>query len=133
MGLDKEIESGQGGRLHQRMERFRAMMGRHPVLLLFYRLLVIGVGFLCIVAGIIMLVTPGPGWLFIFMGMSLWGTEFHWAHRLNVWARAKVLSIWRELEAKRQRVNRRRTAARWAGRTNSSHYCPTGCHYRETS
>ena len=71
MSLEKEIESGQGGRLHRRMERFRAFMGRHAALLLLYRLLIIGLGFLCIVAGLIMLVTPGPGWLFIFMGMSL--------------------------------------------------------------
>lgn len=132
MSLEKEIESGQGGRLHRRMERFRAFMGRHAALLLIYRLLIIGLGFLCIVAGIIMLVTPGPGWLFIFMGMSLWGTEFHWAHRLNVWAKAKVLNIWRQLEAKRHRAHRRRTAARWASRNNRSHYCPTGCHYRKT-
>ena len=130
MSLEKEIASGQGGKLHQRMERFRTLMGRHPALLLLYRLLIIGLGFFCILAGLIMLITPGPGWLFIFMGMSLWGTEFHWAHRLNVWAKAKLLSIWRQLEAKRQRVNRRRTAARWKGRKNQQHYCPTGCHCR---
>ena len=63
MSLEKEIESGQGGRLHRRMERFRAFMGRHAALLLLYRLLIIWLGFLCIVAGLIMLVTPGPGWL----------------------------------------------------------------------
>ncbi|MDY6051379.1 MAG: PGPGW domain-containing protein [Rothia sp. (in: high G+C Gram-positive bacteria)] len=131
MSLEKEIESGQGGLLHQRMDRFRAFMGRHAALLMLYRLLVIGLGFLCILAGLIMLVTPGPGWLFIFMGMSLWGTEFHWAHRLNVWARAKVLNIWRQMKARRRQAQRRRNAARWARRPHSSHYCPTGCHYRE--
>ncbi|WP_237224736.1 PGPGW domain-containing protein [Rothia nasisuis] len=130
MSLEREVNGGQGGRLHRRMERLRALMGRHPALLLLHRLVIITLGFICIVAGLIMLVTPGPGWLFIFMGMSLWGTEFHWAHRLNVWARAKVLAAWRQLEAKRRRAHRRREAARWAKRENRRHYCPTGEHYR---
>lgn len=130
MNLEQEIAGSDGGRLHRRMQRVRTFMGRHPLFLLVYRVLVTVLGFLCIVAGLIMLVTPGPGWLFIFMGMSLWGSEFHWAHRLNVWARAKVLATWRSFEAARHRKHRRKTAARWARRKNRSHYCPNGCHYR---
>lgn len=129
MGLDKEIASGQGGPLHRVMQRYRAFMGRHLILLWLYRTLVIALGFICIVAGIVMLVTPGPGWLFIFMGMSLWGTEFHWAHRLNLWAKAKVLAAWRTLEHRRNRRQRARQTARWATRRYSTHYCPNGNHY----
>jgi hypothetical protein len=29
-----------------------------------------------------MLVTPGPGWLVIFLGLGLLGAEFVWARRL---------------------------------------------------
>ncbi|MFW0110938.1 PGPGW domain-containing protein [Rothia sp. P5766] len=130
MSLEREIAGSDGSLLHRRMQRVRAFMGRHPLFLLLYRALVILLGFLCILAGIIMLVTPGPGWLFIFMGMSLWGTEFHWAHRLNLWVRAKVLATWRSFEAARHRRHRRKTAQRWAKRSNHSHYCPSGCHYR---
>lgn len=129
MGLDKEIASGQGGPLHRAMQRYRAFVGRHLILLWVYRTLVIALGFICIVAGLVMLVTPGPGWLFIFMGMSLWGTEFHWAHRLNLWAKAKVLAAWRTLERRRHRRGRARQTARWAHRPNKQHYCPSNCHY----
>lgn len=96
--LEEEIQAGEEGRLHQFMERFRQKMESHPALLLVYRCLVIGLGGLCLLAGLIMLVTPGPGWLFIFMGLGLWGTEFHWAHRLNIWAKAKVLGAWRSFQ-----------------------------------
>ncbi|WP_246179913.1 PGPGW domain-containing protein [Kocuria coralli] len=44
-------------------------------------------------AGVAMLVLPGPGWLFIFLGLGVWSMEFDWAHRLNHWA-LKHLSIW---------------------------------------
>src|SRR5581483_105499 len=33
--------------------------------------------------GVIMLVTPGPGWLIIFLGLSLLSAEFLWARRLK--------------------------------------------------
>jgi len=32
--------------------------------------------------GVVMLVTPGPGWLVIFIGLSVLGIEFVWARRL---------------------------------------------------
>lgn len=134
MALEDEIKGSEGGWLHRRMERLRAFMGRHLILLMLYRSLVIGLGGICVILGIIMLVAPGPGWLFIFMGMGLWGTEFHWAHRLNVWAKAKVLATVRQMEARYKRRRRRKMDARWASRRARAgqpdcHYCPNGQHY----
>jgi len=40
------------------------------------------VGFTILALGIVMLVTPGPGWLVIFVGLSLLGLEFVWARRM---------------------------------------------------
>ncbi len=40
------------------------------------------VGFVVLLAGIIMLVTPGPGWAAIAVGLAILATEFHWAARL---------------------------------------------------
>ena len=40
------------------------------------------VGFLLLLAGAIMLVTPGPGWAAIFAGLAILATEFRWAKRL---------------------------------------------------
>ena len=39
-------------------------------------------GFLLIIGGGVMLLTPGPGWLAIFGGLALLATEFVWAERL---------------------------------------------------
>jgi uncharacterized protein (TIGR02611 family) len=39
-------------------------------------------GFALLVLGILMLVTPGPGWLAIAGGIGLLATEFAWSRRL---------------------------------------------------
>lgn len=39
-------------------------------------------GFTLLLAGVIMLVTPGPGWLVIFLGLTVLAAEFVWARRL---------------------------------------------------
>jgi len=39
-------------------------------------------GFTLLLIGIIMLVTPGPGWLVILLGLGLLAAEFVWARRL---------------------------------------------------
>jgi uncharacterized protein (TIGR02611 family) len=39
-------------------------------------------GFTLLAVGALMLVTPGPGWLTIFLGLGLLAAEFVWARRL---------------------------------------------------
>ena len=39
-------------------------------------------GFTLLVLGAVMLFTPGPGWLMIFLGLTLLAAEFVWAKRL---------------------------------------------------
>jgi uncharacterized protein (TIGR02611 family) len=39
-------------------------------------------GFTLLLAGVVMLVTPGPGWLVILLGLGLLAAEFVWARRL---------------------------------------------------
>ena len=39
-------------------------------------------GFTLLGLGGVMLVTPGPGWLVIFLGLTLLAAEFVWARRL---------------------------------------------------
>ena len=39
-------------------------------------------GFAVLLAGLVMLVTPGPGWVAIALGLALLSTEFRWARRL---------------------------------------------------
>jgi uncharacterized protein (TIGR02611 family) len=39
-------------------------------------------GFTLLLVGIVMVVTPGPGWVVIFLGLGLLAAEFVWARRL---------------------------------------------------
>jgi uncharacterized protein (TIGR02611 family) len=39
-------------------------------------------GFTLLLVGLVMIITPGPGWLVIFLGLSLLAAEFIWARRL---------------------------------------------------
>jgi uncharacterized protein (TIGR02611 family) len=41
------------------------------------------VGFVLLIMGLIMMVTPGPGLLFIFFGLSILALEIEWARELN--------------------------------------------------
>ncbi len=45
------------------------------------RVLVGIVGGLVTVIGVVALIAPGPGWLIIFAGLGILGTEFAWAAR----------------------------------------------------
>lgn len=54
--------------------RFIARNGR--------RIAVTVVGVVVLLAGLALLVLPGPGWLLIFVGLSILGSEYVWAQRL---------------------------------------------------
>lgn len=47
--------------------------------------LVLMVGVAIVVAGIIMLVIPGPGWAGIFLGFAILATEFAFAEKVRDW------------------------------------------------
>ena len=41
------------------------------------------VGGVVILAGLVMLVTPGPGWAALFLGFAIWATEFAFAEKVR--------------------------------------------------
>ena len=47
------------------------------------------IGSVVVVAGIIMIPYPGPGWLVVFAGLGILSTEFEWAQRVLDFAKAK--------------------------------------------
>ena len=49
-----------------------------------YRTVVAVLGPVVVVAGLIAVPAPGPGWLIVFIGVSIWASEFEWAQRLLV-------------------------------------------------
>jgi uncharacterized protein (TIGR02611 family) len=63
------------------MEKIKALLAKlpHPV----RWVLTMVVGFVLLILGLIMMVTPGPGILFIFFGLSILALEIEWARELN--------------------------------------------------
>jgi len=47
-------------------------------------------GFAVLLAGIVLLVLPGPGWLLIFLGLTILATQYVWAERLLKTAKRKA-------------------------------------------
>lgn len=46
-------------------------------------------GGVVLIAGILMIPYPGPGWLVVFAGLAILATEFAWAHRVLHFARKR--------------------------------------------
>lgn len=84
-------------------ERLRA----HPATSLGYRIVVTAVAVVVILAGVAMLVLPGPGVATILVGLAILGTEFPWAKRLV----QRVLDV--------LRTARDRALAWWQARRSS--------------
>jgi uncharacterized protein (TIGR02611 family) len=55
-----------------------------------WRVVVTVLGGAIILAGLAMLVLPGPGWAAIFLGLAVLATEYAWAHRLLVTTKEKA-------------------------------------------
>lgn len=78
-------DRGMARRWARRRDRLR---GR-PYVDLGYRIVVAVVGILVLVAGIIAIPYPGPGWAIVFVGLAILATEFEWARKLLAYARIR--------------------------------------------
>jgi uncharacterized protein (TIGR02611 family) len=63
------------------VERIKNLLSKlpHPV----RWALTMVIGFVLLVLGLVMMVTPGPGLLFIFFGLTILALELEWARELN--------------------------------------------------
>lgn len=63
------------------MDKLQKLLAKlpHPI----RWVLTVFLGFVLLVAGLIMMITPGPGLLFIFFGLSILALEIEWARELN--------------------------------------------------
>lgn len=89
--------------IRRALRRARAWMSRHPALERAYR---IGVGVLggtLAVIGLLLVPLPGPGWLVVFLGLAILGTEFHWARRVAAWLKRTLDRFWVWFKARRAR------------------------------
>lgn len=69
------------GRRPPLIERVRARRDRHKERHRLYRIGFAAAGFLVLAAGLVMLVTPGPGIPVIILGLGMLALEFAWAER----------------------------------------------------
>ena len=69
--------------------RIRSTPATHRI----YRIAVGVVGLIVVAVGVVAVPAPGPGWLIVFLGVSIWASEFEWAQRLLRRGRG-VLSSW---------------------------------------
>jgi uncharacterized protein (TIGR02611 family) len=88
-------------RLHQHLHRNRAMSATT-------KLVVTVLGSAVLTAGLIMMVTPGPGLVGIVAGLAILATEWDWADRWLATARRKLNDARLAAEAMDPRVRRRR-------------------------
>ncbi len=75
-----------GESIRGRVERIKSTrVGR-----IAWRSVIAVVGIAVIVVGVVLLPLPGPGWLIIFAGLGILGSEFEWARRLLRFARDQL-------------------------------------------
>lgn len=98
-GVKSESELGLGSKAPE-FVKARRMLHRS------WQVGVFVLGLAVVVAGIIMLPLPGPGWVVIFGGMAIWATEFVWAQLVLRWTKRKVTeAAQRALDPKVRRRN----------------------------
>ncbi len=103
----EEIAAGESATnpIRRKLFEIRVWVDRHPRLRLAYLVGIAVLGVAVILAGIVMLVIPGPGWLTIFLGLAILGTEFHWARRLTGWTKERfrqVIEWWNARKARKE-------------------------------
>ncbi|MDA3646841.1 TIGR02611 family protein [Saccharopolyspora indica] len=74
-------------RLRERLWMFRERLRAKAGMNLAYRVVIGVIGGAVLAAGILMIPYPGPGWLVVFAGLGILATEFHWAGRVNGFAK----------------------------------------------
>ncbi len=76
------------------MQRWRALIAKYPWLDMVYKVLVTALGAIIVIVGLILVPLPGPGWLIVFIGLTVLGSEYHWARRLTSWLRMQLARFW---------------------------------------
>ena len=59
-----------------------------------YRFAVGVLGTVIVFLGLMLVPLPGPGWLIVFLGLAILGTEFPAAHRVSAFLTRMLTRIW---------------------------------------
>lgn len=87
---ERERERPRSGGLRGRLRAFRRRIRGNRTLDTGWRVVVFIVGSAVVLAGLVMFVTPGPGWVALILGLAILSTEFTWAERALHWAKQKA-------------------------------------------
>ena len=85
------------------LSRWREIVRRRPWLNFGYKAMVSILGGAIVILGLILVPLPGPGWLIVFIGMTVLGAEYAWARRLTSWLRMALARFWTWWKAFRAR------------------------------
>ena len=67
-----------------------AAIRAHPTGSVAFRTAIAILGGLVVALGLALVPLPGPGWLIVFFGLSIWAVEFVWARHLLQYGRRKL-------------------------------------------
>ena len=103
-------DRGRFERLRHGFARLHAYLHRHPVTGALTKIVVTLVGLTVLVAGLVMMVTPGPGIVAIILGLAILALEWAWAERWMHAMKARAQSAADRAREMDPRVRRRRLA-----------------------
>ncbi|MBT2498920.1 TIGR02611 family protein [Agromyces sp. ISL-38] len=112
--LEREIAAGEdpGQPLRRWLRSIRRRIHGRPALRRVYRILVGVLGGAIATLGLLLVPLPGPGWLVVFLGLAILGTEFPWARRLAAFTKRQLARFWAWWQRRRaERAGRRGSAA----------------------
>ena len=89
--------------IRRAFRRMRSWVSAHPRLDRGYRVMVGIVGGAIAALGLLLVPLPGPGWLVVFLGLAVLGTEFGWARHVATWLKRMLDRFWAWLKARRAR------------------------------
>lgn len=113
-----EEDAARAERMGRPISRFlargRRAIRRHPALDVVYRIVVTVLGSAIALVGLVMVPLPGPGWLVVFVGLAVLGSEYRWARRLLGWLRRALARFWERWNMWRADRRTRKEASRRA-------------------
>ena len=101
--IQREIVEGERADrpIRRVLSAIRRWIDRHPRLRLAYRIGVGVLGGVVTIGGLLLVPLPGPGWLIVFLGLAILGTEFAWAKRLAAVVKRQLARFWAWWSARR--------------------------------
>lgn len=113
VSLQRDLDSAHGSAhpIRRFLRRSRAWVDQYPRLRWIYRTLVGVLGSTVAVIGLMLVPLPGPGWLVVFLGIAILGTEFPTAHRLAVLLKRILTTVWAWWRSRRARASSGRSTA----------------------